>query len=115
MGERGISFPMPSQTRAWQQAIIEAATKQGDLSSLFWAIEWEREPEVYQIALLDGRVPVVPLAPDVQDATDAAQVLMYGMREGKLGKWALWLTHRDILNGLGREWYMWPEVKEGAR
>lgn len=98
---------MPSQTRAWQQAIIEAAKAQGDLSSLFWAIEWERESEVYQIALLNGRVPAVPLAPDVTGATDAAHLLMLVMREGKLGKWALWLTHRDILNGLDRPWYIY--------
>lgn len=71
-----------------------------------------RKPKRSQIALLGGRVPVVPLAPDVQDATDAAQVLMYAMREGKLGKWALWLTHKDILDGLGRDWYCWPEVRE---
>lgn len=101
---------MPSQPRAWQAQIIEAATKQGDLSSLFWAIEWEREKEVYQIALLDGRVPVVPLAPDVTDATDAAQVLMFMLQAGKLGKWALWLTHKDILDGLGREWYVYGQT-----
>lgn len=100
---------MGSQTRSWQAQIIEAATKQGDLSSLFWAVEWERATGVYQIAMIAGRVPVVPLAPDVQDATDAAQVLMYGLREGKLGKWALWLTHRDILDGLGRPWYVYGE------
>lgn len=102
---------MPSQTRPWQQTIIEAATKQNDLSSLFWAIEWERDG-VYQIALLGGRLPVVPLAPDVTDATDAAQVLMFSLQAGKLGKWALWLTHRDILDGLGREWFVWGEAKE---
>ena len=101
---------MPSQERPWQQTIIEAATKKGDLSFLFWAIEWEREPQRYQIALLGGRVPVVPLAPDVQDATDAAQVLMYGLQSGKLGKWALWLTHKDILDGLGRDWYVYGQT-----
>ena len=101
---------MPSQERPWQQTIIEAATKQGDLPSLFWAIEWEREPSVYQIALLDGRVPVVPLAPDVQDATDAAHLLMLVMREGKMGKWALCLLDAELLNGLDSPWFVYGGI-----
>lgn len=103
---------MPSQSRQWQQTIIDAATKQEDLSSLFWAIEWEREQGKYQIALLGGRVPVVPLAPDVTDATDAAQVLMYGLQSGKLGHWALCLLDEELLNSLGCEWYVYGQLVE---
>lgn len=96
---------MPSQSQGFQKLIIKAAQKRGELSRLFWAVEMERSPGQHQIALLDGRVPVVPLAPDVQDAIDAAQVLMYGLREGKVAKFGLCLLDVETLNNLGPEWY----------
>jgi len=98
---------MPSQTQRFQKLVIKAAQKRGELSRLFWAVEMERSPGQHQVALLHGRVPVVPLAPDVQDATDAAQVLMYALQSGKVAKFGLVLLDVEILNSLGPKWYVW--------
>ena len=105
---------MGSQERDWQQRIIDGAKAQNDLSSLFWAIEWEREEEIYQLALIDGKAPVVPLAPGVEEATQWAHMLMLILQSKRPGKFSLWLTHKEILDGLGCPWCVYGDEKHGA-
>lgn len=101
---------MPSQLRVWQQGIIRAAQRSGELSSLFWVVEMEAGGK-FQIATYPrGRIPVLPLAPDPTIALEWAHMLMLILEDAHRGEgkqFALALLDRDLLNSLGRPWYVY--------
>jgi hypothetical protein len=111
---------MATQTRTWQNRVIDAASCAGELDRLYWFVEMqvlrdrargatraERERNRHMSACWPGQwVPVVPVAPDALESRHWAElvVALFADANPRTTEFAPALTDVDELAKLG-QWY----------
>jgi hypothetical protein len=107
---------MPSQTRTWQQRIIDGAKRRQDLASLYWMVEMRLPASLgggYAAAAWPTRcVPVLPVAPDPEESRHWAHLLLELFRTSNIGRgieFDLALTNDDMLRETQAAWYIYGQ------
>lgn len=107
---------MGSQTRTWQNRIIDGARQRNDLTSLYWMVEMRLPPSLgggYAAAAYPTRcVPVLPVAPDPKESREWAHLLLELFKASNIGRgieFDLALTNDDMLRETKAAWYVYGE------